>query len=314
MSARLLQLDLVDERRSLDKLASDYADLLSYRQALAEDLTRYAAQLSAGAPPTTELGQLRRSFAAAAAAEREALSDELKEIREALSSWALAAAGASRFDTTELVQYLQVTLSVLGHLAAAPARRPAPAQLVPLGPRATGRPPETVESSGDAPPEDAPARSRAEESRLAAQLSDLHALEEQVSRYEGVTLPEFLDLKKRVRAARTLLEQDVALETLANLWALLTTVQTLLERRSTDFGGRLDAALETFEEVAKLNSEETFKVGALLQYLNGQRDAFETRFGPCQGRACRRPERNRDAAERTASPVRRNPRRRRPAC
>ena len=274
VSARLLQLDLVDERRSLDKLASDYTDLLSYRPALAEDLTRYAAQLSAGAPPTTELGQLRRSFAAAAAAEREALSDELKEIREALSSWALAEAGASRFDTTELVQYLQVTLSVLD-TSLPPLRDVQHLRSLYHLASSYGASPKTVESSGDAPPEDAPARSRAEESRLAAQLSDLHALEEQVSRYEGVTLPEFLDLKKRVRAARTLLEQDVALETLANLWALLTTVQTLLERRSTDFGGRLDAALETFEEVAKLNSEETFKVGALLQYLNGQRDAFE---------------------------------------
>ena len=264
---KLLQLDLDDERRSLDKTMSDYADLLSYRPELAADLSGYAAQLTAGTSVATGLEALRDRLAAASVAERATLSREFEEIRDTLAGWTSAAP-----DTTELTQYLQITLSVLD--TALPPLRDVQ-HLRSLYHLASSAAQAGTHAQGGAPPPDAPTRPgvAARASRLAEQLGDLHKLEEQVSRYEGVTLPEFQDLKARLRAARAQLERDEPLDTLADLWALLRTVQTLLERRSTDFGGRVDAALKVFDEVAKLNSEDTVKVGILLQHLDGQRDA-----------------------------------------
>ena len=260
-SAKLLQLDLDDERRNLDKLRSDYADLLTHRPALVEEVDAYAARLAAGASVAEQLDALRSSFGAAARAERAELSAELTQMQNEAVNWDAAS-------TSELAQHLQVTLSVLTstlpslrdvqhlrslyHLAAG-HNRPAAAGL----------------------DEHERLRNLEREKRLGEQLGELHKIEETVSGYGGVALDELQTLNSRLQEVRASLEQDEPVNTFDDLWVLLDAVQKRLEQRSADYSSRLDAALETYEEVLKLNSDEVFKVGTMLQHLNSQRDALQ---------------------------------------
>ncbi|CAN5835471.1 hypothetical protein BH24DEI2_BH24DEI2_03430 [soil metagenome] len=260
-SAKLLQLDLDDERRSLDKLRSDCADLLTYRPALADELNACVTQLASGVSTAEHLETLRSSLVAAARAERAELSAEFTKLQNEVVNW-------DAETTSELAQHLQVTLSVLNstlppardvqhlrslyHLAAS-QNRPAAAGL----------------------DEHERLRNAEREKRLAEQLGELHKIEEMVSGYGNVALDELQTLNARLQETRASLEQDEPVNTFDDLWVLLDAVQKRLEQRSADFATRLDTALLTYEEVVKLNSEEVFKVGTLLQHLNGQRDAMQ---------------------------------------
>ena len=271
VSAKLLQIDLDNERRSFDKLTGDYADLLSYRPALVAPLAECAARLAAGTSVTADIERLRSSFAEAVTAERTVLSLELENMQAELEAWESLEQTTEALNMTELAQYLQVTLSVLG--TALPPLRDVQ-HLRSLYHLAQGH---HAAFQRQDEPSDEEHLQHALETRLAEQLSELHKLEERVSAYDGVTLPEFQGLRTQAQTARAQLEQNdpLDLDTLADLWARLDKVQILLERRSTDFGGRLDSALQTLKEVAKLNSEEVTKVAALLRHLDAQRGAFE---------------------------------------
>ena len=254
---KLPQFDLDDEHRSLDKLGNDYADLLSYRPALAEELANRAAQLATGISVATDLERLRTDLAEAARAERMALSQEFKGVQEEVKGWEGADLGV-----TELAQHLQVTLSVLD--TALPPPRDVQ-HLRSLYNLASSRY-TTVQRQRDS-------GDLERETRLAEQLGELHKLEERVSGYGGV--PELQSLSGRLQEARAQLEAGEPLNTLDDLWRLLDAVQAQLERRSADFGPRLDAALKTYAEVGKLNSDEAIAVGTLLQHLDSQRGVLK---------------------------------------
>ena len=106
VSAKLLQIDLENERHNLEVLASEYANLLGYRPKISEHFASLRTRLEAQTSVAKALETLREKLPPAAQAERERLAQALQTLQQDLSSF-------STVDTSELSQGLQVTLSVL---------------------------------------------------------------------------------------------------------------------------------------------------------------------------------------------------------
>jgi chromosome segregation protein len=106
VSAKLLELDVESERRDLDLLEKDYAQLLSYRPELSELITEARTTLEQKTSISARLTELRQMFSSAVVSEREALKQTLKAIEQDLTGL-----GAD-VDITELSQALQVTLGI----------------------------------------------------------------------------------------------------------------------------------------------------------------------------------------------------------
>ena len=114
----------------------------------------------------------------------------------------------------------------------------------------------------------------AAKSHRTEQFKELHDLEQALAPYQGAVLDDLPSLQLTFQAARTRLEKGETLE-LDFLWEQLEGIQAQLEERTANFEPRLDAALETFKEVAVLNTEESEQVGRSLRHLDAQRDALE---------------------------------------
>ena len=106
VSAKLLQIDLENERHALEALASEHAHLLAYRPKISEHLAGLRARLETQVSVAEPLEVLREKLPAAARAERERLTQELRALQQELPN-------LDAVDTGELSQSLQVTLSVL---------------------------------------------------------------------------------------------------------------------------------------------------------------------------------------------------------
>jgi hypothetical protein len=106
VSAKLLELDVESERRDLDLLEKEYAQLLSYRPELSELLAEARTTLDQKTSVSARLGELREMFSGAVVSEREALKQTLRAIEQDLTGL-----GAD-VDITELSQALQVALGI----------------------------------------------------------------------------------------------------------------------------------------------------------------------------------------------------------
>lgn len=109
------------------------------------------------------------------------------------------------------------------------------------------------------------------EVRRTEQINDLHLLEEELSKFAGATSDTLRDIQAAITSMRDTLAQGNLVGNLDDVWELLDAAQTELARRSADFVPRLDAALELFNEVAKLNTDEVAAAGRMLRHLDSQR-------------------------------------------
>jgi chromosome segregation protein len=107
ISAKLLELDVESERRDLDMLEKEFAQLLAYRPELGELLGETRASLEQKVSVAEQLPILRETFTNAVVSEREALKQTLRAIEQDLVQL-----GAD-VDVSELTQALQVTLGIL---------------------------------------------------------------------------------------------------------------------------------------------------------------------------------------------------------
>ena len=113
------------------------------------------------------------------------------------------------------------------------------------------------------------------EARQREQLDDVRYLEEELEAYRNLGTPEIEGLAQRLSTARSKLEHGEMVEDLADIQARVKGLSAKLSERAADFIPRLNEALESFEKVAKLNSEEVSEVGLILRHLDTQRDALE---------------------------------------
>jgi hypothetical protein len=112
------------------------------------------------------------------------------------------------------------------------------------------------------------------EVRRTEQINDLHLLEEELSKFAGATSDTLRDIQSAITSMRETLARGELVDGLDDVWELLDAAQTELARRSADFVPRLDQALDLFEEVAKLNTDEVAAVRRTLRHLDSQRYVF----------------------------------------
>ncbi|MGL4611818.1 MAG: hypothetical protein ACRCYY_19425 [Trueperaceae bacterium] len=115
---------------------------------------------------------------------------------------------------------------------------------------------------------------KATEKQRGEQLNDLHDLELELDKYQGVGSTSLGSLSNFIHDARGRLEKGSLIENLEDAWGMVEGLRSDVERRSQSFGPRLDIALQKLEKVSKLNSEDASSVGRILHHLNGQREAF----------------------------------------
>ncbi len=120
--------------------------------------------------------------------------------------------------------------------------------------------------------EQAVVQERAEQ--RAEQLDDVAALEREAVPYALVDPAAGRQLATLLTEARGQLGQGKLTSNLKPAWALIESMKALVERRLADFVPRLDAALEAFEAVLMLNSEDVGKARRILNHLDSQRGSI----------------------------------------
>lgn len=113
------------------------------------------------------------------------------------------------------------------------------------------------------------------EAERSEQIGELHRLEGEAARLAGMEGPTLAALQERLRAARQRIDQGGLAVGLEQARELLGEVQAEVELRLRDVIPRLDAALEAFGPVEKLNSDDVASVRRILRHLDSQRDALE---------------------------------------
>lgn len=107
------------------------------------------------------------------------------------------------------------------------------------------------------------------------QVDRLHDLERERERLRDVDATVEARVDEALTLARTQIDEDAPARALQAASAHLEELAGTVERRIADFVPRLDAALEAFERVERLNSEDVAAARRILHHLHGQRDAFE---------------------------------------
>ena len=113
------------------------------------------------------------------------------------------------------------------------------------------------------------------ETRQREQLDDIRVWEEELEAYVGSDTAGVSGLVQGLADARAQLEGGELAQNLPDIGARIAALNTDLERRAADFVPRLDAALESYGRVHKLNSDEVTEVGLTLKHLDAQREALE---------------------------------------
>ena len=107
------------------------------------------------------------------------------------------------------------------------------------------------------------------------QYGTIHELEREASDVLGTPVDAAQRLDAFLSRAREQLEAGGVASDLDAGWRLLDEARAAVERRVADFEPRLDAALQAFQKVAMLNSEDVATVRRILKHLDSQRDAFD---------------------------------------
>lgn len=110
------------------------------------------------------------------------------------------------------------------------------------------------------------------ERRREEQLRELHQLEAEGRRYAH--LAEFAPLVTLLQSARADLNAGKLAPQLKQGWHLLETLRRQTEEQVAGFLPRLEAALQAYTPLARLNSDDSHTAGRILGYLHEQREAF----------------------------------------
>jgi len=231
VSAKLLLLDLEDERHDLEQLAAESRGLLEYQPSLGERFDALRARLDADGSIAEELEALRTTLAEAFESHRHALHSELDGIERSLDDI------RPDVDTSELGQALRVALGILETTLPSQADIQHVRNLHRLAL-------EQVDAVRRAEDE---ARAR-QEAQLADQASLLERLETTLERYrEQDGAPEYHTLASQVEALRSAHEQQT------------------LDPEITDGVRRAEASLES--RMAQVADEQVDRQRATLHNL-----------------------------------------------
>ncbi len=115
---------------------------------------------------------------------------------------------------------------------------------------------------------------RARESARIEQMGELHRLSREAQNFAALDDPKVAELSALLDAERERLNQGGNARRLGEAALLLDGIEARFEQRVASVPGRIDAALERFENVAKLNSDDVATVRRILTHLDSQRGAL----------------------------------------
>lgn len=115
---------------------------------------------------------------------------------------------------------------------------------------------------------------RASEAARTHQLGELHRLGREAQTYAGLDDPEVKALLDLLADERRQLAEGGHARRLGEAALMLARVEARVDERLESVPSRLDAALERFEVVAKLNSDDVATVRRILTHLDSQREAL----------------------------------------
>src|SRR5690606_23211846 len=112
---------------------------------------------------------------------------------------------------------------------------------------------------------------RARESARIEQMGELHRLSREAQTYAGLDDPKAPELAALLESERERLNQGGNAKRLGEAAMLLDGIEARFDERIASVPDRIDAALERFEQVAKLNSDDVVTVRRVLTHLDSQR-------------------------------------------
>ncbi len=116
--------------------------------------------------------------------------------------------------------------------------------------------------------------SRASETARIEQMGELHRLSREAQNFAGLDDAKVPELTALLDSERERLNEGGHARRLGEAAILLDGIEARFEQRVASVPGRIDAALERFENVAKLNSDDVATVRRILTHLDSQRGAL----------------------------------------
>jgi len=106
------------------------------------------------------------------------------------------------------------------------------------------------------------------------QVGDLHRLVRAAAPYQGIDSSDVRALSELLTEQKRQLEEGHAANRLSEAATLLDRIEGEWRERLAGVPGRLDTAMQRFDEVAKLNSDDVATVRRILTHLDSQREAL----------------------------------------
>ncbi len=266
VNERLRRLDLENEAHRLDQLELQHANLLALRDNLAKRLGDLRNRIVGGESAAEAITALELALQEAFTQERTALTRELGAIA------ADEGAMQTPVGTGQLRQALQVANGILATTLPDPADIRHIRNLHELASEQFDVMRRTMHDGTEMA--DARKLAALELDGRQSQLNELFQLEQELRQLPAGSSPELEELRSEVIQAKSRLDdQDDSLD-LNSLWLRLEDIRASLGQRLDSMAGRTAAALGTFAQVERLNSEDVVTVRRILQHIAAQLERF----------------------------------------
>lgn len=116
---------------------------------------------------------------------------------------------------------------------------------------------------------------QASDARRSEQINEVHQLENELNQFARVDSDSTRELRALIAEANERLEQGHLADNLERGWLLLESLNQQISQQAASFIPRLNRALDAFEPLARLQTDDTAMVRRILRHLDAQREAYE---------------------------------------
>ena len=116
---------------------------------------------------------------------------------------------------------------------------------------------------------------QASDVRRSEQINEVHQLENELQAFARVDNDSTRQLRELIAEANERLEQGHLADNLERGWLLLENLNQQISQQAASFIPRLNRALDAFEPLARLQTDDTATVRRILRHLDAQREAYE---------------------------------------
>lgn len=116
---------------------------------------------------------------------------------------------------------------------------------------------------------------QASDARRSEQINEVHQLENELQAFARTDNDSTRELRELIAEANERLEQGHLVDNLERGWLLLENLNQQISQQAASFIPRLNRALDDFEPLARLQTDDTATVRRILRHLDAQREAYE---------------------------------------